>query len=190
MRSLGFPDMAEIVKPAKVGCAEVTHYTITQLHALREMMHGWPCDVGTVAILRVNGRTMMSDTKHERLTNCEARRQAKGKVLIAGLGIGMLLHPIVAKEEVESVTVVEKEADVIELISPTLPKSPKLQTIHADIFEWKPPANAKYDCIYFDIWADASNGSATPDKRKLSAKFRKYKADGGWMSSWKPMERR
>lgn len=180
----GFPEMAKLIKPAKVGCAEVTHYTVTKLDVLRELMHGGPCEEGTVAILRVNGKTMMSDTRHERLTNWEVRHKAQGNVLIAGLGIGMVLHAIVPKDEVRAVTVIEKEPDVIKLISPSLPKSYKLKVVCADIFDWRPPEGAKFDCIYFDIWADASNGAATPDRRKLSARFKKYKAQNGWMGSW------
>ncbi|MGH9427836.1 MAG: hypothetical protein ACRD2L_16235 [Terriglobia bacterium] len=185
-----FPKMAELIKPSKIGCATIEHYTVTKLDVLRELMHGAPCEEGTIAVLRVNGKTMMSDTRHERLTNWEIQHRARGNVLLAGLGIGMILHPILEKEEVTSVTVVEKEADVIALIAPTLPKSKKLTLVCADIFTWKPPVNRKYDCIYFDIWADASNGAATPDRRKLSARFHKYKALNGWMSSWHPMSYR
>jgi len=182
--------MAKLIAPSKMGCAEISHYTITKLDVLRELMHGGPCEEGTVAILRVNGRTMMSDTRHERLTNWEVRTKAKGHVLVGGLGIGMVIHALAKKDEVGSVTVVEKEADVVALVSPTLPKSPKLTVVCADIFDWIPPNGTKYDTIYFDIWADASNGAATADRRKLSARFRKYKAAQGWMGSWHPMDRR
>lgn len=183
-----FPKMAEIVKPAKVGVAEVTHYTVTKLDVLRELMHGGPCEEGTVAILRVNGMTMMSDTRHERLTNWEFYHQAKGNVLIAGLGLGIIVHGILDKNSVKSVTVIEKEMDVIKLIRPTLPKNKSLSIIHADIFDWKPEQGALYDCIYFDIWANASDGRATPDRRKLSGRFKKYKAEGAWMGSWHCMD--
>jgi len=188
--SYGFPRMAKLLAPSKVGCAEISHYTITKLDVLRELMHGGPCEEGTVAILRVNGHIMMSDTRHERLTNWEIRAKAKGHVLMAGLGIGMILHALLKKAEVSSVTVIEKEADVIALVSPSLPQTDKLNIVCADIFKWTPPPSAKYDTIYFDIWSDASNGAAIPDRRKLSARFRKYKAPEGWLGSWHPMDRR
>ena len=38
--SLGFPEMAKIIRPQIVGVAEVRHYTITKLDVLRELMHG------------------------------------------------------------------------------------------------------------------------------------------------------
>jgi spermidine synthase len=191
-----FPQMAQIVKPARVGIAEVTHYTVTKLDVLREMMHGGPAEEGTVAILRVAGRTMMSDTKHERLTNWEFWHKAEGDVLIAGLGIGMVVHGILSKElkswekrkPITSVTVLEKEADVIALISPTLPSDPRLKIIHADVFDWKP--TQQYDCLYFDIWADGSSDLAKSERRRLGQKYRRFKADGAWLGYWRPMEAR
>ena len=183
--SMGFPEMAKILKPQKRGVAEITHYTVTKLDVLRELMHGGPAEEGTVAVLRVAGRTMMSDTRHEKLTNWRIKNEARGDVLIAGLGIGMVLHPILAKPEVTSVTVVEKEPDVIAIVEPTLPRE-KLKIVSADIFDWKP--SEKFDCIYFDIWADGSTDLAKTERRKLSARFRKFKKQGGWMGSWKPME--
>lgn len=188
--SYGFPLMAKLLAPSKIGCAEITHYTITKLDVLRELMHGGPCEESTVAILRVNGRTVMSDTRHERLTNWEIRARAKGRVLVAGLGMGMIIHALAKNAEVSSITVVEKESDVIALISPSLPKTEKLNVVCADIFKWAPAIGEKFDTIYFDIWADASNGAAAPDRRKLSARFRKHKAPEGWMGSWHPMDRR
>lgn len=183
-----FPKMAEIVKPAKLGCAEVTHYTVTKLDVLREMMHGGPCEEGTVAILRVAGRTMMSDTKHEKITNYEILRQAHGNVLIAGLGLGMILHPILACDRVASVTVVEQERDVIKLISPTLPVTNKLQVHCGDIFTWMPPVDMRYDCIYFDIWADGSTDLAKIERRKLGQRFRRFKAPEAWLGYWRPLK--
>lgn len=187
--SLGFPEMAKILKPSRRGVAEISHYTLSKLDVLRELIHGGPVEEGTVAVLRVAGRTMMSDTRHEKLTNCEIKREARGNVLIAGLGIGMILHPILAKPEVKTVTVIEKEGDVLGLVAPSLPQN-KLILVHADIFEWRPPDNEKYDCIYFDIWADGSDDLAKIERRKLAARFRKYKAADGWMKSWKPMSYR
>lgn len=187
--SLGFPRMAEILQPRRIGVAEIRHYEITDFDVLRETIHGGPIERGKVAILSVANRTMMSDTLHEKLTNYKVKREARGNVLIAGLGIGMILHPILAKPEVLSVTVLEKERDVIELVAPTL-KNEKLTIVHADIFEWRPKVGAKFDCICFDIWADGTDDLAKSERRKLSARFRKYKAEGGWMGSWKPMTRR
>ena len=126
---------------------------------------------------------MMSDTSMEHSTNWDVVHEARGHVLIAGLGLGMILHPILAKKEVLSVTVIEKYADVISLVGPSV-KHDKLTIIEGDIYEWKPAKGTKYETIYFDIWAEQST-DCLEDMRKLHFRFRPYKIKEGWMNSWR-----
>ena len=71
---------------------------------------------------------VMSNTPMEILTNREAYSQAKGAVLINGLGMGMLLEAVLAKPEVESVRVVEIDADVIALVGPHFAADPRVRS--------------------------------------------------------------
>jgi spermidine synthase len=180
-----FPAMVEIVPPAKHGIAEVTHFEVSKTDSMFSSLRGGMDYVpaGKYARLRVNGRLMMSDTRMEHATNYEVVRQAQGHVLIAGLGLGMILHPILAKKEVTSVTVIEKYADVIALVGPTV-KNDKLAIIEGDIYEWKPAKGTKYSVLYFDIWADQSTDDLEKMKT-LHLRFRSYKAKDGWMNSWR-----
>jgi spermidine synthase len=138
---------------------------------------------GKYAKLKINGRLVMSDTYMEHSTNRNVVRQSHGHVLIAGLGLGMIIHPILAKPEVLTVTVVEKCFDVISLITPTV-KHDKLTIIEGDIYEWKPTKGTKFDTIYFDIWSEQSTDDLE-DMRKLHQRFRPYKVKDGWMNSWR-----
>lgn len=178
-----FPNMAEIIAPAIRGCAVVSHYEITKLDAMHDSWHGIPTVPGKVACLHVNGKLVMSDSYHEQRSNIEVLREARGHVLIAGLGLGMILHPILAKPQVQSVTVIEKYQDVIDLIIPTLPKSDKLTVICADIFKFQPAKKVRWDTVYFDIWADICTDSLE-EIAMLHQRFKTRKAKGGWMGSW------
>jgi spermidine synthase len=182
-----FPDMHKLVPAGKRGVAEVRHRTLTQKECWWENAMGDPIRPGTYAVLRVNDQIMMSDTPAERISNKWAVLKARGRVLLAGLGIGMLAHAILKKDTVTELVIIEKELDVITLITPTLPKDPRLSVVYSDIFTWMPPEGMKFDTIYFDIWADASMGRATKDKRRLAGRFRKYKTAGGWLGSWSPL---
>jgi spermidine synthase len=129
---------------------------------------------------------MMSDLSYERTTCLDIVERAHGNVLIAGLGLGMILHPILENADVRDVIVVEKYRDVIDLISPTLPKSNRLSIVMADIFEWLPPRDASYDVIWFDIWPDI-----VPERlaemtflHKRFATFLNRSNRGHWMNSW------
>lgn len=178
-----FPQMAAIIEPATCGSAVVVHYEVSEFDAAMASMRGMYTEPGKVAILRVNGVTMMSDTEHERRSNREFAWKAQGHVLVAGLGLGMILHPILKNPKVLSVTVIEKYQDVIDLIVPTLPQQDKLTVICADIFNWTPPKGDKWETIYFDIWSDICEDNLE-QIAKLHQRFKTRKVAGGWMNSW------
>lgn len=84
----------------------------------------------------------MSDSQVELDTAKEFISQAKGDVLMAGLGLGFLVDKI----KFDTLTIVEKEQEVIDLYKG------KGKIIHGDIFDYK--TKDKYDIIYLDIWAN------------------------------------
>lgn len=181
-----FPKMVEILPPGKSGDAEITHFTVskaasemTALRAFRDP--GAFVQPGDYAQLTVGRTLMMTDTRNEQRTNFEVVYQARGHVFIAGLGIGMILHPIAAKPEVTKITVLEKSQGVIDLVAKTLPA--KVEVIQGDIFEHKPEKGTKFDCIYFDVWPYISIDNL-PEMSKLHRRFRKFLVGGGWMNSW------
>ena len=183
-----FTPMVELIPEAKLGEAEVVHFEITEEQARFARMRaaiGHSRErvlPGRYAQLRVRNQLVMSDTGHEQQTNRELVRRSHGKILIGGLGLGMVLVPILKKAEVDHVTVIEKSADVISLVGACF-DSPKLEIIEADILEWKPPRGTRYDAIYFDIWPNICADNYE-EMKKLHRRFGRYKTEGGWMSSW------
>lgn len=135
--------------------------------------------------LFVDGCLMMSDTDMEKSTNRDFIKNAHGDVMIAGLGIGLILHNLEQKVktgEVTSITVYEKYQDVIDLIAPYyqhLPITIKCE----DILEYKPPKGETYDTIYFDIWPSISTDNLD-DIKMLHNRWKFRKRQGGWMDSW------
>ena len=140
---------------------------------------------GDYVKLYVNGTLMMSDTPMEKRTNTDFIDNAHGDVMIAGLGIGLILHNLEEKVktgEVTSITVYEKYQDVIDLVSPYYKHLP-LTVKCADILEYIPPKGETYDTIYFDIWPTITTDNLKEIKLLHNRwKFRKRK--GGWMDSW------
>jgi hypothetical protein len=129
------------------------------------------------------GATIMSDTWMERMTNEPFIQHAKGHVLIAGLGIGMVLLDIQDKEDIFTVTVVEKEEEVIDLVRPQLPLNSKVRIIPQDIFKYK-ATDKTFDTIYFDIW-DGITADNYPEMKTLHRRFGRKLKPGGWMASWR-----
>lgn len=104
-------------------------------------------------INRIDG-VVMSNTPMERKTHIEAINKAKGNVLVSGLGLGMYLQNIKDKEEVTSITVIEKSKEVIELIAKYFKDCQKIKIINEDIFNYTP--DIKFEFAFLDIWSDIS----------------------------------
>lgn len=141
--------------------------------------------VGDYVKLYVDGVLMMSDTDMEKRTNIDFIKNAHGDVMIAGLGIGLILHNLEEKVktgEVTSITVYEKYQDVIDLVAPYYKHLP-LTIKCADILEYVPPKNETYDTIYFDIWPTISTDNLQEIKL-LHNRWKFHKRTGGWMDSW------
>lgn len=156
------------------------------LYHMRTIMNGvQPPEDGKYVRLVVDGTLMMSDTIMEKQSNEDFVRNANGDVLIAGLGIGMILYNILDKKEINSITIIEKYQDVIDIVSPYF-KHPKITFTCADIMEWRPEKGQKFDTIYFDIWPDIN-----PDNLKqISYLHNQFKGKlnrsnpNSWMDSW------
>ena len=175
------------------GVAKIKKFTITEEGAkqanLSYMFGGGYAlqrvSAGDYVKLSVDGVLMMSDTPMERRTNREFIEKAKGNVMIAGLGIGLILEnlkPKIKSGEVKSIVVYEKFQDVIDLVYPIYSDMP-LEVRHEDILTYKPPKGEEYDTIYFDIWPDISTDNL-PEMALLHQRWKNRKRKDGWMNSW------
>lgn len=81
----------------------------------------------------------------------------KGRVLVTGLGLGMVIHILTKapelKGQVKTLTVIEKDKDILKLVKKHYASSDsRVNIIHADAFEWTPPKGTKFDSAWHDIW--------------------------------------
>lgn len=183
--------MADKVPPGEKGSARIEHFTVSEQESeytkLRTFRPGGRFEFvppGVYARLSINGQVMMTDTPMERYTNMGVVSNAHGHVLIAGLGLGMILWPILAKSDVTEVTVIEKNPDVFDLVLPYVPDDLRLGILEGDIYTWDPGKGVKFDTVYFDIWADISTDTLK-DMGALHRRFGRRLNPGSWMDSWK-----
>lgn len=156
-------EMYKLLKPKTIGNFEIRKVTVPkgseQQHWMKEMgMCRSVFETNFPSVqLRENGDTLwMSDVPMEQETNMRALEQARGKVLECGLGIGMFTHLASKKDEVESITVVEKYSDVIKLVYPKI-KTSKTNYVNMDMLDYLMTTKERYDMIHVDIWADIIN---------------------------------
>lgn len=135
---------------------------------------------GTYTKLTYKNDIVMSDTPDEIRDHLYFIGKAKGNILIAGLGLGMVIQAIGNKEDVKSITVIEKSKDVIDLVGDYYLKMfpNKLKIVNADIFEWK--TSDYFDCAWYDIWNDL----CTDNVEEMKKLHRKFGRRTGWQGSW------
>lgn len=112
-----------------------------------------------LALLK-NEEIWMSVNPNEINTMRPFINDAKGKVLVLGLGMGYIAYMMALKDEVKSVTVIEKDINIINLfkenIAPLL-KTNKIRVIHDDAIRYV--ENAKgFDYIFADLWHNPEDG--------------------------------
>jgi hypothetical protein len=134
----------------------------------------------------------MSTHEAEKTTQAEFVAEARGRVLIAGFGLGMVTDAVLSKPEVTEVVVVEKNTEVTQVMSPLIDDMEarhggRLRIVYGDAFRWFPYPGKKYDAIYFDIWPDISPKNMV-GMLKLRRRFKKNLAPGGWMGCWAEAE--
>ena len=145
-----------------------------QFHNLRCVLNNRKSSMitpGDYTKLTRNGKIIMSDTPSEILDHENFIAAAKGSILIAGLGLGIVTSEVMKKRNVTSVVVVEKSEDVLELVWRHLPQefAHKVEFVCADIFDYKPKHS--FDYAWFDIW-DYICEDNLADFKVLDAKYR------------------
>jgi spermidine synthase len=141
-----------------------------------------------------NGSIIMSDTPDEIRDHWDVIRRANGRVLINGLGLGVVLNACLSKVlsddgtsagremAVEHATVVEKNQDVIDLVGSYYEDrfGDRLTIVHADALEWKAPRGERYNVVWHDIWDDICADNLDSMKKL----HRKYGRRCDWQGSW------
>ena len=186
----GIKSIVQLYKEKEsIGTAEITRYEFKDdfLFNIRAS-RGHPMFMiknGIYCRLKINDQLVMSDTGMERYSNIEFITKANGKVLIAGLGLGLILHNILNKKNILEIIVIENNNDVIKLVQPKF-KDSRLKIINADIFKWEPKPKENFDTIYFDIWPDICTDNLN-DIQILHNKFKSYLNKNNpnkYMNSW------
>lgn len=168
----------------KVSKFEVTE-SGAKLHNLRASMRpgGRLIRPGMYTKLTRNDQVIVSDTPAEIYDHSEpVRRAQSGRVLINGLGLGMVLQGILDERAIEHVTVIENCPDVIALVAPHWKDryGYRLTIVHADAFDWQPPKNMRYCVVWHDIWDNITSDNL-PEMHRL---HRKYGRRCVWQGSW------
>lgn len=177
----------------KLGCAEIKHTKKgTKGTYFGEGVRGMTfyrfAKTVQIVSLKINQKVWMtSDCTYTFSLESFAERSS-GRVLVAGLGLGIVVHQLVKNPAVTEIIVVDREQDVIDLVGPLLPKDKRIKIVHEDfdlftdrmsMQDWSP------DTIIWDLAVFGSGEEATAEKQRvlyskfiLTAKFMQRYWDG------------
>lgn len=130
----------------------------------------------------------MSDTRAEILEHLPVfeKVQIAGpfglarRILVNGLGLGVVVHGILTYPGVERVDVVESNLDVIELVGQFVTRDDRVHIYPADAFAIEWPPGTTWDLAWHDIWPDIDDANL-PEMDRL---IRKYKNKAKWQGCW------
>lgn len=101
-----------------------------------------------------NGESVMSDDPKELRKHFPILMQAKGRVLVSGLGLGCIVRGLHALPQVEHIDVVEIDTDILAMIIPTLPLCSRIHIHCGDALTFPWPAGTRWDYAWHDVWSE------------------------------------
>jgi hypothetical protein len=171
---------------------EVYSYTVSKadeeygrLRAMFGSGLGRYVPAGAYKGLRRGRKIIMSNTPNEIEDSYEFFQEARGRVLINGLGLGIVLDVILnklddsKKRSVKEVFVIEKSEEVLHLVGPTFLKDKRVHLINDDAYTFKAPQGSYFDAVWNDIWDDICVTNLE-GMRRLHRKYRGAKWQGSW----------
>jgi hypothetical protein len=183
--------MTVTVPEGKAGNAEIRRFTVARSESTLSYLGGGGRGTppGTYTGLYRRSGLWMSDTPDERRDHMKvcyvADRERAERVLVNGLGLGMVVAAFLAMESVSHVDVVEIDADVIALVGPHYEQMAadvgKTITIHhADAYTIQWPSGTAWDVAWHDIWRDL----CTDNLAQMATLHRRYGRRTQWQGSW------
>lgn len=162
-----------IIKEQSYGECSIEKKTIDGLED-DGYMYKMPLKTKQKHIILKNGEEVLMDlSKKEIQGSFIPIKIAKGKVGIAGLGLGYTVYMISQKKEVDKVIVYEIDKDVIELFKRNFKDNPKIEIRNIDAFKAQPEY---FDFYYVDIYNYKLSHKVVSDYQKLNElhKIEKY----------------
>jgi len=151
-------------------------------------LYGRPVEPGTYTRLIHNesAAPMMSDTTYEVHDSLRFISLAYGRVLISGLGLGVVVKALLKKPAISRIDVVEFDQDIINLVAPTYRKDSRFNVYHGDAFTFRFPKDAAWDFAWHDIWP-AIQTDNLPEITRLK---RRYARKVSYQEAWVEQELR
>ena len=114
---------------------------------------------------------VMSDTPAEMIDFLASDlRHAHGRILIAGLGMGLAVKALLMLRNVSHIDVVEIDHELISLVGPQFAGDARVTIHEHDIFTYTIPRGTTYAWAWYDIW-DTIDDDNLVEMKRLRKRF-------------------
>ena len=137
---------------------------------------------------KILGELVMHDQLDEILKHMIFMLRARGDVLISGLGLGCVARGCLANPAVKSVTILERDANVLQMVVPHFLQTGIVYTnfeiVECEAEAWIKKTRRRFTCAWHDLQSDANLGDpklAVKHASLISAGFDKVRDfQGAW----------
>jgi len=187
-----YADYLVDVPEGRSGPWRVERFTVEKddLGRIHYALQGRDVTPGTYTRLMKDGRPhdpMMSDTPSEVRDLFPAVfeiRERGGRVLLNGLGLGVILKVALATPEVTHVDVVEVDPDIASLVWPTYAGDPRAALHLGDAYTIAWPRGVRWSVAWHDVWPTICTDNL-PEMARLHRKYgRRVDWQGSWAKEW------
>lgn len=196
-----FDAMAVTVPEGRSGDVAVSRFEVSdrdaQLDALRCAIQGngfRAVPAGTYTKLTRRGALWMTDTPAERYDHLDFVRTVMGlnlrRVLVNGLGLGMVVRALLRVPSVTQVDVCEIESDVMGLVAQHVAElgdaaGKRVLVVQGDAFEpdvtWS--RGTRWDAVWHDVWQDINGDDYEAHKRIRRTYARRAEYQDVWQAN-------
>lgn len=131
--------------------------------------------------LWINDELWMWDIPEEVEAYREIASQAKGEVLVAGYGLGIIQKALCSNTNINSLLTIEKFPEVIEKCRRIFGQIYGNHRI-GDFYDFSP--NEKFDCVIGDIWLDSQTPKYLDDYVRFKERAQTLLNKNGRVLAW------
>jgi hypothetical protein len=125
-----------------------------------------------------HGEVVMEDSTRELRRHLPIWLRAKGRVLVTGLGLGCVVRGLLASENVEHVTVIEIDAEILRIVGKEFESDPRVRLIHGDALTVT--IRDKFDYAWHDIWTEGNEHLQVLHAKLIKRFYPQSTIQGAW----------
>lgn len=145
-----------------------TSYTLLHRYTLATMMHG-------------RGEVVMEDSIRELRKHLPIWMNARGRVLVTGLGLGCVVRGLLANPDVDHIDVVEIDRHIIRVVGHEFVNNRRVAIRHGDALKAKWPPGTTWDAAWHDLWTEDGNRELHLMHAELLGRYaRRCPSQGAW----------